>query len=384
MVFVFMTALSLHGQITEPILQSYERTFIRSGLGTKANVLQDAATDDQAAEFYGPLCSLALDFVLENAALFREDPDMIQVAVIAVRGLGTSFYSPGAEKIWQVFLQFPDNVIRLEILRILPALDASEVLESMNRFLADQNALYASALSPDPQLLSALLSALGDAGDRRSYPVLFNSGLLYPGALGEEAVQAMYAIQDDLCAFFAQVIVRNPPAEKLEALKLALAWEDLSGEERGELAETALETALGYQAGGGPAEITELRRTALALIRETRWARAFPQVFTYYTRAMEDFRRDSSRKEELLDSIACLSALESSDAAQVLSLQLGLYNSRAPSLSQDEYELVFALVRALGDLGFKASYDVVSRISSLSYPENIIQAARETLDKLTW
>jgi hypothetical protein len=382
--FVLTAALSLYGQVTEPILQSYERIFIRSSLGTKVNVLQDAATDDQAAEFYRPLCNLALDFVLENAALFREDPEMIQIAVIAVRGVGASSYSPGAENLWQVFLQFPDNVIRLEILRILPALDPPVVLEDMNRFLADQNALYTSALSPDPQLLSALFTALGNGGDRRCYPVLFSSALLYPGTLGEEALRAMYAVQDDLCAFLGQVIVKNPPTEKLEALKLALAWEGLSGEERGELAETALETALGYQVRAGMTEMAELRRSALSLIRETRWARAFPQVFKYYTQTMEEFRRDPSRKEDLLDSIACLSSLENSDAAQVLSLQLGLYNSRAFSLSRDEHEVVFALVRALGDLGFKASYDVLLQIPSLSYPEDTIQAAREALDKLKW
>ncbi|MDR2210624.1 MAG: hypothetical protein LBO65_04040 [Spirochaetaceae bacterium] len=380
----FMSALSLQGQIPEPILQSYERIFIRSSLDTKVNVLQDAATDDRAAEFYGPLCSLALDFVLENAGLFRDDPDMIQIALIAIRGVGSSRYNPGAENLWQVFLQFPDRVIRLEVLQTLPSLDWPPVIEKINRFLGDQNNLYASAISPDPPLLSALFTALGSIGDSRSYPVLFASALLYPGDLGVEAARALYAVGGDLPAFLRSVVLKNPPAEKLAAFKMALAWENPEGGERGELAETALEAALGSPASGGAEELTELRRSALALIRETRWTRAFPQVFTYYTRAMEEFRKDPSRKEDLFDAIACLSALENADAARVLGLQLGLYNSRAASLSGDENEVVLALVRALGDLAYKASFDSLTRIGSLPYPEEIIGAAQEALDKLQW
>jgi hypothetical protein len=212
----------------ESILQSYERLFIRSDLNTKVNVLLDAATDDQSAEFYGPLCGTALHFVLDNAALFNEDPDMINITVIAVKGVGESGYSAAAEVLWQVFLRFPDNLIRYEILKTFPVLDSPSLTGKISDYLTEQNELYGSGIGFDPQLLSALFTALGGMGDDSAYPVLFASSLIYPGGLGEEAAQALYVVDGDLNAFLLRIILNNPPAEKLEAFKLALGQEALT------------------------------------------------------------------------------------------------------------------------------------------------------------
>jgi hypothetical protein len=389
---VFFVVSALGAQTPdESILRSYERIFIRSGMSSRAAVLQDAATDDQAAEFYGPLCGFALDFAVNNAALFRDDPDMIQIIVVALRGLRANPYGQAAESLWQVFLRFPDNVIRFEALKTLPELGPAEIIEKVNQFLAEQNGFYGSGISPDPQLLSALFSALGACGDERSYPVLFSSCLIYPGDPGAEAVRALYALGSGLPAFLRGVILNNPPAEKLEAFKLALAHEGITAEEKGLLAETTLEAVLAFPAAG--AELAELRRASVALIEETRWVRSLPQVLKYYNQTLAAFREAPgrsggasapSRKDELLDVIRCLSVLESAEAAQALGLQLGIYNSRALSLGPDENEVVLALVRALGNLGYKASYDVLQHISALIYPEEIKEAALNALESLKW
>jgi hypothetical protein len=366
----------------ETILQSYERIFIRSSLNTKVNVLQDAATDDQAAEFYGPLCDTALHFVLENAALFREDPDMINITVIAVKGVGESSYSPAAETLWQIFLRFPDKVIRDEILNTLPALNASGLSEKISTFISEQNKFYSSGIGTDSQMLSALFRVLGSIGDNSAYPVLFASSLIYPGALGQEAVAALYAVKGDLEAFLLQIILNNPPAEKREAFRIALEKEALSEPQKGALAEAVMETAL--QANNGRNQFKELFRLSIGVIRETRWTHAAPVVLKYYNQSFAAYRRNPAEKDVLLDVISCLAALESADAAQVLSLQLGLYNSRATFLNEDDQEIVLAIIEALGSLGYKASYDVLNHIGSLAYPETIKEAALNSLNSLKW
>jgi hypothetical protein len=366
----------------ESILQSYERIFIRSSLATKVNVLQDAATDDQAAEFYGPLCGRALRFVMDNAALFRDDPDMITITVIAVKGVGENAYSPAAETLWQVFLRFPDNVIRYEVLKTLPALNSPGLTENINQFLAEQNSLYGSGLSPDPQMLRALFSILEKLGNDESYPVLFTAYLMYPGDLGEEAVKALYGINGALSAFLLRVILNNPPGEKLEALLLALDRENLSPGERGEIAEAAMEASLALQSGGG--KNRDLRTAAAALIRETRWIRALPLVVKYHNQALAAFRADPSTLEEYLDALGCLAALQSAESARVLTLQLGLYNSRAGALDRNEETIVLALIEALAGLGYKASYDALDYAGRLPYSDTVKAAALDALDSLKW
>ncbi|MDR1306003.1 MAG: hypothetical protein LBK74_00325 [Treponema sp.] len=366
----------------EPILRSYERLFIRSSLATKVNVLQDAATDDQAAEFYGPLCERALRFVIDNAALFREDPDMINITVTAVKGVGENAYSPAADTLWRVFLQFSDNVIRYEILKTLLALDSPGLTENINRFLAGQNDLYGSGVSPDPQMLQSLFAILEKLGNDESYPVLFTSFLMYPGELGDGAVRALYGLNGDLSGFLFRVILNNPPGEKLEALRLALGRENLDPGEKGEIGETVMEAGLALQGGRGQAR--ELCRAGAALIRETRWIRALPLVLKYHSQTLAAFRADPSGLEDYLDAVGCLASLRSAESARVLALQLGLYNSKAGALNQDEETVVLALVGSLGTLGYRASYDTLDHALRLPYPEQVKTAVRAALNSLTW
>ena len=366
----------------ETIFQSYERVFIRSSLSTKVNVLADAVNDEAADEFYGPLCEAALRFVTENAPLFRDDPDMVSIAVTAVKGIGNYAYNPAVGILWQVFLQFPDNVIRYEILNTLAVLDSSAVMENINEFLAEQNRRYGSGLGADFQMLEALFTLLGRIGDDSSYPVLFASSLIYSGELEALAVRSLYSIDGDFYAFCHRVIIHNPPAEKLEAFKLGMAREGTAGE-RGVLAEVALEAAL-IVPGDRRLEIRELSEQSLDVIRETEWVRALPQVLKYYTQSLAAFRADHSRKEPLLNAVVCLGVMKSAEAAQTLALQLGLYNSRPGALRAEELEVVLALINALGQLGYRASYDALHHAGALPYPDEITEAARKALAALQW
>jgi hypothetical protein len=385
--FLFVLLLALivpvSAQAPEPaILQSYERIFVRSSLRTKVNVLSDAAQDEAAGEFYGQFCDIALRFVLDNAPLFREDPDMLSLIVIAVRGIDNTAYNPAAETLWQVFLRFPDRAVRHEILKALHSLDASSLTGKINGFLAAQNSSRTAGFA-DHAFLFDLIALLGRAGDDSSYPVLFDSNLIHTGDLRANAIRAIYAIDGDLIAFCIEVILNNPPEEKLEAVKLGLARGGLSTEEKGALAEAALEAALAVP-GDRRNEIQELAGVAVNLIREIEWIRALPQVINYYNQSLAVFRAAPSRKQPVLNAIYCLGFLKNAEAASSLAIQLGLFNSRAGKLQAEEHEVVLAHINALARLGYKASYSVIHHASILPYPGEITDAARNALTALQW
>ena len=367
----------------ETILQSYERIFVRSSLSTKVNVLSDAANDEAAAEFYGQLCELALRFVIDNASLFRDDPDMIGIAIASVRGIGDYAYYPATETLWQAFLRFPDKVIRYEILGVLPELDTQSLTGKINEFLVEQNRRNNSGIPADEELLSPLFDILGKNGDESSYPVLFASSVMYSGSLEEKAINAIYEIDGNIFDFCIKAIIENPSEEKFSAFNLALSWEKLSGEEKGKLAETAMEVALSIP-GDRRSGIRELSEASLIIIEETGRVRALPQVLKYYNQSLAVFRADLSFKQPLINAIHCLGNLKNADAAQTLALQLGLYNSRSAQLDTEEQEVVLALVNALGELAYKASYDGLHYATMLPYPAGIIEAAQNALAKLKW
>jgi hypothetical protein len=315
--------------------------------------------------------------------LFRDDPDMINITVAAVRGLGSNSYRAATETIWQVFLRFPENVIRYEILKVLPVMDTLSLTEKINDFIIEQNRRFISGMRPDSELLLPLLAVLGNNGDVSSYPVLFNSCVIYSGELREESIKAFYKINGDIFDFCVKAIINNTPEEKLAAFSLILNWAGLGEEKKIALAELALETALSIP-GDRRSEIQELSRASLLVITEAGWIHALPQVLKYYNQSLAMFRSDLSFGRPLIDAIQCLGNLKSTEAAQTLTLQLGLYNSRSLVLQAEELEVVHAVINALGQLGYKASYDALYYASILPYPAPVITAAKAALDNLKW
>jgi hypothetical protein len=144
--------------------------------------------------------------------------------------------------------------------------------------------------------------------------------------------------------------------------------------------EAALEVSLPVNDG----RVKELYRFSIQTIKETRRTRSLPLVLKYYNKTLAAYRSNPAEKDDLLDTISCLAVLESAEAARVLSLQLGLYNSRVAPLTDEDAELVLAIVQALGELRYKASFDSLNYTVSLSYPDIIKEAARNSLNSLKW
>jgi hypothetical protein len=384
---VFVLAFS--GFAQEPadsILASYQRHFIRANLGEKANVLSDAATDDRAGEFIGPLYDFALRFALDNSVLFRDDGDMVNLVRRSLVGIRERGYAPAAETLWQAFRVFPDNGTKIEILDTLAAVD-SGLADRLNRLLGEQNGLFKSGLAPNYPILQALVSILGKTGDESSYTALFEA-LLLPYSDNfllqvENAIVSLGAARGDLGTFLARVIFSAPLPEKEAAFRFGLR-QNLSLEEKATLAVAALEAALVVTEYVGERG-RELRFLAARIIREQKWLRALPLALKYFYLAEKAYQPDNSgSRAELLEAIQCLAAMESVDAAVVLTLNLNLANSRMEFSGEYDANITIAVIEALGALRYKASYDSLNYVGFLSYPENVKNSAREALKRLDW
>jgi hypothetical protein len=386
-VLFFVLAVSGFAQ-ADSLLASYQRHFIRANLGEKANVLSDAATDERAGEFIGPLYEFALRFALDNAVLFRDDGDMSNLVKLSLAGIRERGYGPAAETLWQAFRAFPDNGTRIEILNTLAAVD-SGLAERLNRLLVEQNGFFKSGLAPNYPILRALVSILGSAGDESSYAVLFEALFLpYENDLLlsiENAIVSLGAARGDMGTFLAALIFSGALPEKEAAFRFGMR-QNISAEEKAALAEAALEAALNAPEYAGE-KGRELRVLAARPIRELKWAHALPLAVKYFyfaERAYQADKQGSGNKAELLVAIRCLAAMESVDAAVVLGLNLNLINSRMEFSGEYDADITVAIIEALGSLRYKASYDSLNYVGFLSYPENVKNSALEALKRLNW
>jgi hypothetical protein len=379
----------------EPILNSYQRNFIRADLAKKVEVLRDAATDERAPEFMGALYDFALRFILRNAEIFRDDPDMIALAAMAAAGAGGIGHAASADTLWEIFLNYRDSLTRVEVLNALAALGrrnedfaaSGQVTENLNQFLINQNNLYRSGIEPDYPVLSACIAALGVLGNAGVYPVLFTALVSnYPASITRDITRALDLIRGDYDQFLLGVIKNNPPVEKLAAFRAGAHNAGFTDAQRGELAETALRVGLEFLAANAEsaAAAAELRYQAAVVLAELKWARAADLAIRHFYQVQTDYGNGSVPKELFLSAVNCLGAMGSSDAAQVLALQLGYLNSRMEQNGSFDEAVILEVVNALGEIGDKTAFDSLLYISYLNYPEQIQAAARNALNRLKW
>jgi HEAT repeat protein len=387
----FLGFLFIHISVfaQEPILVSYERNFLRASLADKDSLLRDAVTDEKAPEFIGALYEFALGFILQTIDILQNDPDFTALTVTTIRGLNTSGRRTAADNLWQFFSRIQDTSIKVEVVSALAVLGQgnARIAENLNQYLASQNTRFRSGILPEYPVLSVCISALAAIGDESSFPALFSvmsSG--YPEAITREAAAALNGFPGNFIQYLLNVIRQNPPVEKLAAFNIVSNNKKFTNAERAEAAAVALETGLDFFTGNreNEAAITSMRYAAVRVLRELRWTSATNLVIKHFYRVQQDYSSGIASREQFVETIACLGAMGSSEAAQVLALQLGFLNSRMERNGEFDDAITIGAVKALGEIGDKIAFDYLLYISYLPYPERIQDAAKEALNQLKW
>jgi hypothetical protein len=377
----------------ESILVSYQRNFVRANLTIKAEVLRDASTDERAAEFIGQLYDFSLRFSLQSAELLRDDPDMIALTALAAQGVRAAEYKASAETLWRLFLAHRDSFSRSEILGALGITGRgnTQIVDNLNQFLANQNSSFRSGMQIDNPVFQAAIVAVGNLGDRSSYPVLFATLMLqYPESVSSTIEASLDKIQGNYKQFLTDIIQKNPAAEKLAAFRLGAHNDKFTITERGEFAQTALEIGLNQENQVNAPALSSLRYEAVQLLAELKWNRAADLVIKHFYRVQTDYKNEAAAKSQLVlkdrlvEVISCLGKMESSEAAQVLALQLGLFNSQTEQNGSFDEDILISVIKALGEIGDKAAFDYLLYMGYLDYPDTIQIAAKNALSKLKW
>jgi len=392
LLFALLTGPCLTGlfaQAGNPVLQSYQKLFIRTALATKPEVIENAVKDPDMQTSRGAFFDYTLSFVLQYADVLKDDPEMIRLATTIAKAAINAGEAQNRDALWRLFMAYRDTETRVAVLEALAILGKgdSRVVENLNQFLSNQNNVYRSGLIPDYPVLSACISTLGKLGDGSSFPVLFSTMIAgYPEEYSRLAAQALGSIKGDYKKYLIDVIRKNSPIEKQAAFNAAMDHPDFTPADRGEIAENALDISLSYIA---PAEadqnyLDELRYASIRVLTEQRWSRATTLVIKHFYRLQTDYSNGQAPKARFIEAIQALGAMGTSEAAQALSLQLGLINTTMERTKQFDEEVLTAVIEALGNIGDKVAFDYLLYIGYLPYPDSIQTAAREAMNRLKW
>lgn len=369
----------------DEIAMGYQRNFVRSSLSIKLDLLKEAAGIDKAD--MSPLYRMAVDFCIDNAMLLQNDVQLRDIAAYSTIRLAKLGDEDSANRLWSLFQVFKEPAVRVPVMNALSGLAAgnAQLILNMNSFLYNQNTVRQAGVEPDYQTIEACVAALGNLGSATSFPVLFavySSG--YPSNIVRKAQDALASLQGDYKGYLTEVIRKNPPMDKASALRAAIDNPRFSEADKAEVAEASLDTALSFQSAV-QSEANLNRETRYRAVRELgqrSWSKATPLVVRNFSVALDEYSRKEGSKQALLEAIACLGSMKTTEAAQTLTLHLQLLNAEADSGKAPDEQLTLAVIDNLGKLGDKTAFDHLLFVSYLPYPETIKAAARDALKKL--
>lgn len=389
--FIAILAIGIAGisvaQDADTIIETYKRNFVRSSLGTKLELLKEAASYTNIN--MGPLYDTALQFVLDNASILSNDILLREMALFSIEMVKKYQYAPAASTLWKIFLTFRDSSIRVPLLQSLAVIGKSnqDVVAGMNNFLNTQHTLFRAGEVIDMQVMDALIFALGKIGNKDSFNPIFTAySLGYSESITKRAQSAIDSLGVDVGSMLNEIITRNQPVEKLAALKIGLNLSTLPKEKRGEIAENALRVGTTSKSDiqFDQNALLELRLLAARELTNLKWQSASTIAVQHFQDFQIQYTRNRIPKSYFLESIALLGAVATSEAAQTLALYLQYINTQMEQGKAADEQITIAVIYNLGLLGDKIAFDQLLYVSYLQYSATIKKAAQEALQKLKW
>ncbi len=365
------------------MLFAYQKNFARGSLATKVQVLQDASSEEGGG--MGKLYLQAIRFYLDNFSTLREDPTAIELAKFAARLAGETTYTPATQGLWNLFQQSSEVEIKVASVQSLGRLLDSDdqLVRSIVDYLQAQNNKFRQGEDVENQVIAETIAALSRIGSKIAFPELFAAAHIgYPQNIEEKALEALDNLEGDTSRMVLQVIEDGFSQEKLPALNWAMEQEDLSDEEKGEIAQKALSEGL-TQVGDQEKQerLQELRYEAVRQLTQLKRSEATSLAIEHFDRTNVEVDRGIASKSNLLEAIACLGAMGRSEAAVRLSLYLEVLNTYKENGQKVDEQVALAVIKNLGILGDEVAFDHLLYTMYLDYPRSVKQAAREVLSE---
>ena len=335
----------------------------------------------------GPLYRTALQYVVANSDTISSDQQLQEMGRISVEGIVQTGYSQAARDIWQLFQNYQDTQARVQLLQALAAVDVENqrLLPSLNDWVAARHNLKRSGSNLDERVLRAALETLGSYGQPSSFNLLLEAILLqYSQNVTNAAESILFELNGEPVQMATQAIRRRDPADKLDALDYLLDTDELSEEQKSQVARAAMENALNTDPVDAPAReaLRQVRYTSAAWLRRTSYSDATSAMVRHFNQTFLDYDRGQIRKTWVLEAIAGLGAMGTEAAAERLAQFMDLLNTYTENDRAYDTQITLAVIENLEQLGYPIAYNALFYASLLDYPSRVTEAARDAMAAL--
>ncbi|MBQ8679051.1 MAG: hypothetical protein IJ530_04735 [Treponema sp.] len=377
-----------------------EKNFIKGSLSEKIIILQNLNESERFS-----VVKKALDFSIEHAAVLSEDEDFTKLALAAVTVLSDKKdeitkinldeQMKISEKLMALFRLFKNKELKKAVMEKLPLYsteNSSLTVDFLNEYLLSSFKQGKNS----SEVLESSIEALGKLGNEESLSIIYNiwQSKIWP-EYQKTTDAALVRLSQESFADVIKIFSISTIEDAAHYFTLLHKSSKVSQNSLCDIAENSLLIAINnaekLKAGSETAERAFLgfQIEAHEVLTNQKWSHASSVIVKNILLAKKSYDAGILGESDFTKLIRSSVQIPSHELAQSLCDMLSECNGKVESFAQGDSKMpaksvVLALIFALGELGDKTAFDTLLYVTYISYPLEVIDAAKASLAKLQW
>lgn len=367
----------------ESNINSIFSEFVAGSLFDKVEIVKSVEVDSVPQSFF----EKSLEFALENKNLIENHPAYFPLILSSIKKLNFNASENTDDLLLHFYNDFSDYNVRLAILKAFSRIqiDNTEIPVLVKNIISEE--VEKNDLS-NIDFFVAALEVFTNVKYIDAFDVIFTC---YKNNLCEEitfaSCNALYELsplynekilnlvnigdlRDKTLAF--NIVTTNPKKDKNFSSEIAskLLFETINIS--GEVSELSQEQI-------------SLQLAAYKILEDSKWTKETSLVLKFFKLAQKEYYELMINEDEFTSIIYGLKEFPTTETCKALTDFLASQYSETISTGTYNYAVLLAVISTLGELGDKDAFDTLLYVISCpDYPDEIISASRDALEKLKW
>lgn len=369
-----------------PLNVTPEIKFVKGNIQDKIASIKDDSLDNK----YG-IAVKALDFVIENIELLKNDRDFAGLAVASIYSYPNKEFELNPvetiNKFSSVFYSLKDENVKLSVLDKMSSFSECEKNSEITDFINN----YIKGASEDNISLSAVekkaIQIIAGIGNYKSFEILYScyNNKVWPQYNDQIKKSIVSLAEKSNRTIFS--IIKKADFEEMKVINsLFIEDSEISSTLKAEIAENLLSNSmiLIRDSSKISRELSQFQLNNCYVLYKNNWTRSSALMVSYFDVAKSEYKAGFISAEDFANIIHYIEKIASKDSVKVLISYLEELNKETENSSLPAENIVSAVIQALGNLGDKSAFDCLLFTTYLNYPEEIVAQARRALSSLKW
>lgn len=361
----------------EPLVQ-----FLKGDISEKTAAVKRAGENSS-------LAMTALEFVVENSEILKDDRDLAGLAVAATLSLPEAEYERAQKEtidiLKGVFFAFDDDNVRVSVFDKMAAFYVKKNFEPCVEFINEFLSNATSSGNAAGENERKAVETLGRIGNGSSFTPLYS--VLRLGIWPEVRPLAENSLAKIADKSLNEIIaeIEGADLDSLKTLFKIYQKNEISPSLRSELAENTLERSMIIMGNSqNSRDLASFQLECAKVLADNQWTRAAELGEKYFGAAKTSFERGFLDESQFASAIKCVERISSRKSVKIFTDYMTQMNRAQEEKEFPSKTVALAIIDALGSLGDKSAFDCLLYVTYLDYPEEVTSAARNALTRLKW